>query len=80
VKFDLKPEVEAELLAQARAKGVSLDTYLRELLHQLAGSPAGDPPGGQDWEKALDRWVESSPEVPHLSDEALRREAMYRRG
>ncbi len=37
---ELKPEVEAGLLALARAKGVPLDAYLRSLLEQLAASSA----------------------------------------
>jgi hypothetical protein len=36
VSLDLKPEVEAKLIARARAKGVPLDAYLRDAIEDLA--------------------------------------------
>lgn len=76
---DLKPDAEAGLLSQARARGVSLNVYVQELLQQVAANPPVRKTADDDWERALDEWVESSPEVPHLPDEALRRESLYRR-
>ena len=36
VKLDLKPEVEAKLSARARARGLSLDSYLQSLIENLS--------------------------------------------
>lgn len=70
---NLEPEVEAGLLAQARAKGVPLGVYVRELLEQMAGGPLTQKLSAGEWEEAFDEWVEGSSEVPHLPDEVLRR-------
>ena len=76
---NLEPEVEAGLLAQARAKGVSLGVYVRELLGQMARGPSTQNLNANEWEEAFDEWVEGSGEVPHLPDEVLRREFLYHR-
>jgi hypothetical protein len=76
---NLEPEVEAALLAQARAKGVPLGVYVGELLGQKASGPSTPKLNATEWEQALDEWVEGSGEVPHLPDEALRREFLYHR-
>ncbi len=43
MKLDLKPEIEAGLLAQAQARGLSLEAYLDQVLQDAAVSkrPAG---------------------------------------
>ena len=43
IKLDLKPEVEAVLLAQAHARGLSLEAYLNQLLENATSAkrPAG---------------------------------------
>jgi hypothetical protein len=43
VKLDLKPEVEAALMAQARARGLSLAAYLNQVLENATSAkrPAG---------------------------------------
>jgi hypothetical protein len=43
VKLDLKPEIEAALLAQARARGMSLAAYLNQVLENATSAkrPAG---------------------------------------
>jgi hypothetical protein len=44
MKLELKPEVEAGLLAQARARGLSLEAYLDEVLQRASvakSRPAG---------------------------------------
>jgi hypothetical protein len=43
VKLDLKPEVEAALLAQAHARGLSLEAYLNQVLENATSAkrPAG---------------------------------------
>jgi len=51
---NLEPEVEAGLLAQARAKGVSLGVYVRELLGQMARGPLAQKLNASEWEEAFD--------------------------
>ena len=43
MKLDLKPEIEAGLLSQAQARGLSLQAYLEQVLQDAAVSkrPAG---------------------------------------
>lgn len=44
VTLSLNPEVEKGLLARARARGVSLDDYLQELVVREAGLPGTSEP------------------------------------
>jgi len=72
ITLDLKPEVEAELTAQAQAAGLSLAQFLRRELEAIApGAPArlpGTPPEGLDqWERDLDEWLDSFPQHPVLA-------------
>jgi len=76
---NLDPEVEAGLLAQARARGVPLGVYVGELLEQMGRGPLTQKLSANEWEEAFDEWVEGSGEVPHLPDEVLRREFLYHR-
>jgi len=43
VKLELKPDIEAALLAQANARGLSLEAYLDQVLRDAtsSGRPAG---------------------------------------
>ena len=84
ITLNLKPEVEADLLAQAQAAGLSLDQFLNRQLEALTQAAAGLPaqfPGASDsadrWEKELDEWLDSFPQQPLLSDEALKRKNWY---
>jgi hypothetical protein len=45
VKLELKPDVEAGLVAQAHARGLSLEAYLDEVLKRVAATPTPRPPG-----------------------------------
>lgn len=57
MKLELKPEIEAGLLAQASARGLSLEAYLDEVLEHAAHRPTGVPAGLQHEENSV---VESS--------------------
>jgi hypothetical protein len=64
--LDLKPEVEAELMAQAQAAGLSLAQFLSRELEAIAPAapahlPATLPDGSDQWEKELDEWLDSFP-------------------
>ena len=82
ITLDLKPEVEAGLLAQAQAAGLSLTEFLSRELEAIApGSPAqlrATPASESDhWERELDEWLDSFPQHPVLHEEALKRENWY---
>ncbi len=75
VKLELNPELEADLLAAARARGLSLETYLEQVI--LEHCIHHNASRAEDWEKEFDAWVDSFPETPLLSDEAVSRADMY---
>ena len=82
VTLELKPEVEERIIAEARARGLSVEDYI---LHVLEGEVASDTATfsetatPEEWEKALLEWVNAArPEHPPLSDEAISRESIYR--
>ena len=81
ITLDLKPEVEAELNAQAQAAGLSLAQFLSRELEAIAPvvpAQSSETAGGSDqWERELDEWLDSFPQHPVLSDEALKRENWY---
>jgi hypothetical protein len=66
VKLDLPPQVEKAYLAEARAKGVSLDELMREVL--IAGQPVL-PPTQTVFEQGLGLF--GSPEDAALLDEVV---------
>ena len=82
ITLELKPEVEAELMAQAQAAGLSLVQFLSRELEAIA--PAAPPhaagilsEGTDQWEKDLDEWLDSFPQHPVLHEEAFKRESWY---
>ena len=75
--IDLKPEVEAGLAAQARAKGISVAEYVRSLLEQFA--QIRPQMTGEQRVKAMHEWAKGFPQVAPLSDEAISRESLYSR-
>ncbi len=82
ITLDLKPEVEAGLMVQAQAAGLSLAQFLsRELEAIVPAAPAQLPialPDESDqWEKELDEWLDSFPQHPVLHEDALKRENWY---
>ena len=82
ITLDLKPEVEADLMAQAQAAGLSLAQFLSRELEAIAPSapvqlPAALTDGSDQWEKELDEWLDSFPQHPVLHEEAFKRENWY---
>ena len=83
MKLELSPEIEAGLLAQARAAGLSLHEYLRRELQTLAQGTIGAPQPGEtqiaadEWERELDEWLDSFPQTAALREPAFQREDWY---
>jgi hypothetical protein len=79
VTLDLPSQVEQAYLAEAQARGVSLDTLVRDLLleRQPALAPAEITP--EEWVKEFHAWVNNPAhkDLPLLSDEAISRDFIY---
>jgi hypothetical protein len=81
VTLNLPPEKEAAFLAQAQARGLSLEQWMLEVADQqvppvsIAHLQKTDP---EEWARQFDAWVNShDPNIPVLSDEAMSRESIY---
>ena len=77
VRLELKPEVEAALVDQARAKGVPLDEYLQSVVEALASRRAPPRQTVERFRTALDRLAEMGKNLPHLPSSAFTRESIY---
>ncbi len=81
IQVELKPEIEAQLLAEAKAKGMELSVYAatiietayahRRRMSRLSKNPAEI----REW---LDSLTQFSDRIPQLPDEAFARESFYR--
>jgi hypothetical protein len=71
--------VAARLAAQAQARGVSLDTYVRNLIEEQAAAvdPREPPMTLERFEAELDALAADSETLPYLPAEALTRESFY---
>ncbi|MBL8294408.1 MAG: hypothetical protein JNN08_21355 [Bryobacterales bacterium] len=78
VRLELKPDIEANLNARARARGVPLDAYLQGVIEDLVQAETARPASPQDIEATLDRLAEMGRDLPHLPSSAFNRESIYR--
>ena len=79
VKLDLNPEVEAGLVAQAEARGLSLEAYLQLVLKERSVIPV-TMKASEAAVKAREfrTFAKSHRPVGSLTDESLRREHLIR--
>jgi hypothetical protein len=77
VTLNLRPELEAGLLAQAQASGKTVEDYLLSVVESavLAGVPHTSP--GEERADAFEAWAASHRATPPLSDHAVSREGLY---
>lgn len=78
VRLELKPDIEANLAAQAHARGIALDVYLQEVIEDLARANAARSVSSQDIEATLNALAEMGRDLPQLPSSALSRESIYR--
>lgn len=81
VTLDLKPEVEERIVAEAKARGLSVEDYIQQELESKLGTPApSEALPYEEWLRLFDEWVHSHDYIkaPPLSDEAISRESIYR--
>ena len=77
VVLDLTPEVEAQLSAQARANGMTLEEYLLSILEGAAISITQTTLSPEQRATAYEAWSAAHKPTPALSDHAVSRESMY---
>jgi hypothetical protein len=80
VKLDLKPDVQAGLLAQAEARGLPLEAYLEQVLRERSKAVDINRSGPAEKARAFRAWAANHPHTPPLSDDAIRRENLVRDG
>lgn len=82
----LKPETEAQLIAQATAKGIPVEQYLQTWIETNLPTELEQPvlrtetTPTQNWAELLEAFCNNPAlaNVPPLSDEAISRESIYR--
>ena len=79
VTLNLPPQVEQACLAEARARGLSLEELVQDVLVARQPSPAPIELPPDEWTRKFRAWAHSHPtDTPLLSDEAMSRESIYR--
>ena len=77
VILNLKPEVEARVVAQAQASGMALEEYLLSVVEGVVMSAAQISLSTEEWVAAFRAWAEGHRNSPLLSDYAISREGIY---
>jgi hypothetical protein len=79
VTLNLPPQVEQAYLEVARARGLSLDALVRDVLLERQPFPATADLAPEQWVDEFRAWVHShsNDDLPLLSDEAISREFIY---
>jgi hypothetical protein len=77
--LEVEPEVASKIQARARARGVSVDVYLRELINDKEAEPErSNGLSSQERVRLLREWASGhSANTPLLSDDAISRESIY---
>ncbi|HVQ37796.1 MAG TPA: hypothetical protein VMS31_09695 [Pyrinomonadaceae bacterium] len=82
VTLDLNPEVEERIVSVAKARGLSVESYILNVLEKEAMNAEASfasTATSEEWKTAFLEWVHSErPAHPPLSDEAISREGIYR--
>jgi hypothetical protein len=81
VTLDLRPEVEEQLLAEAKARGLSVEAYIQqELESKLLSKENPNHIPYDEWLRRFNDFLKSHDYIkaPPLSDEAISRESIYR--
>ncbi len=80
ITLELPPDLEANLSAQARDRGLSLDAYLKAVIEERAGvrQETLQQLAPEQWEKGLDDLFDSVAAPDGVKEEAFHRENWYR--
>jgi hypothetical protein len=77
VTLNLRPEVEAGLLAQAKVTGLSVEEYLRSVVEGVVLPMTSGKMSPDERAAAFQAWSANHLATPPLSDDAISRESMY---
>jgi hypothetical protein len=79
IHFDLSPDMEARLEAEARAQGLPLEEVAKRLLGEALSdrSPAREQMSVEDFHQMLSGMTEGSERLPDLPTESFSRESFY---
>lgn len=77
VSLNFKPEIEAELLAQAQTSGMIVEEYLLSIVEGALLSEPHKTSSAQERAAAYEAWSANHRLTPPLSNQAVSREAMY---
>lgn len=78
VTLKIKPEIEAGLLTQAQANGMTLEEYLLSLVEGTVLLKAQETSTAEERAAAFEAWSAGHRPTPPLSDDAVSRESIYR--
>jgi len=80
IQIELRPEVEARLTAEARARGVEVRAYVESLLEEAVAARAVSvrrQPTPEEMRAFFQAMSAGSEKIPQLPDEAFQRESFY---
>jgi predicted transcriptional regulator len=78
LSIELKPEVEERLEQEAAVKGVSVESYVEDLIEQqVSHSHKTSHISSEEIDQVLDSLAEGSDERPILQPEAYTRDSIY---
>jgi hypothetical protein len=77
VILKFKPEVDAGLLAQAQASGMSVEEYVLSLVEETVLPALKNRLSPEERAAAFEAWSASHRPTPPLSDYAVTRKALY---
>ncbi len=78
VTLKFKPEIEAGLLAQAQASGMSVEEYVLRLVEDAVLPTSNNRRSPEERAAAFEAWSARHRPTPPLSDNAVSRESMYK--
>ena len=84
ITVNLSPEAEANLLVQAKGRGLSLDLFLQTVIAQQAASGESVkpfealPPDADELDRVIDELFDTVQLPPGVGQGAMRRENWYR--
>jgi hypothetical protein len=84
IVLELPPDTEASLIAQAKARGLSLDAFLRTIITSQAGAETPVKSmrdlwcEGEDLDRAIDELFDTVQVPPGVGEGVMRRENWYR--
>jgi hypothetical protein len=77
VTLNLRPELEAGLLAQAQASGMTVEQYLLSVVEGAVRPITEQTLSAEERARAFEAWSAGHRRTPPLSDYAVSREGIY---